>query len=114
MKNIFKVLVFVFIVTLFVGCYSETSDKSAMIESLDSIKANDPYELNYEYINYHTHYIQSGHVQLYRVNIMVYKFKYNGHTYIMFSNGRSENGVVHDPDCECHKLSLDAIKKRFE
>ncbi len=29
----------------------------------------------------------------------VFKFKYEGHTYICINGGRTMNGVVHDPKC---------------
>ena len=108
MKNILNVF-FAFVIGAFIvimtfnSCNScNNTDKERLIEILDSIKANDPYELNVEHLPYHTHYVQGGTVHCYNDNIRVYKFNYNGHTYIMFSNGRSENGVVHDPDCPCY------------
>jgi len=39
----------------------------------------------------------------------IYEFEYNGHKYIQFVNGKTYSehkigGVVHDPDCPCHKI----------
>lgn len=31
------------------------------------------------------------------------RFEYDGHKYIHFSVYVYHNGVVHDPDCPCHK-----------
>ena len=31
------------------------------------------------------------------------RFTYEGHRYIMFLYNVHMNGVVHDPDCPCHK-----------
>lgn len=33
----------------------------------------------------------------------VSKINYEGHSYIMFDGYTSLNGIVHDPDCSCHK-----------
>lgn len=31
------------------------------------------------------------------------KFSYDGHSYILFDGDSHLNGIVHDPDCACHK-----------
>lgn len=31
------------------------------------------------------------------------KFSYSGHSYILFDGDSHLNGIVHDPDCACHK-----------
>ena len=33
----------------------------------------------------------------------IYRFKYDGHKYILFYAGDNRNGIVHDPDCPCHE-----------
>lgn len=33
----------------------------------------------------------------------IYRFKYDGHKYILFYAGDNRNGFVHDPDCPCHE-----------
>ena len=37
--------------------------------------------------------------------VSISRFEYQGHTYISFVglNGY-QSGIVHDPDCKCHKL----------
>lgn len=35
----------------------------------------------------------------------IFKFNYSGHSYIMFDGTSHLNGVVHDPDCSCHKTN---------
>ena len=30
---------------------------------------------------------------------------YNGHSYILFRNNSKISGVIHDPDCSCHKTN---------
>lgn len=37
------------------------------------------------------------------------KVTYDGHSYIMFSGTSSLNGIVHDPDCVCHKKNSNEI-----
>ena len=37
--------------------------------------------------------------QHYRYLLDVFKFKYEGHTYICIDGDRTMNGVVHDPEC---------------
>lgn len=32
---------------------------------------------------------------------------YKGHHYLIWDNSNYLNGVVHDPDCPCHKDTLD-------
>ena len=36
------------------------------------------------------------------VHLMVNRFEYDGHKYILFFSGEIRNGFVHDPDCPCH------------
>lgn len=33
------------------------------------------------------------------------KFNYSGHSYILFDGDSHLNGIVHDPDCSCHKTT---------
>ena len=33
------------------------------------------------------------------------KFNYSGHSYILFDGDSNLNGIVHDPDCSCHKTN---------
>lgn len=33
----------------------------------------------------------------------IYRVNYNGHSYILFDGDSNLNGIVHDPDCSCHK-----------
>lgn len=106
MKNIVNnivLLLFFILVAIFANsCNScNNTDKEKAIETLDSIKANDPYELNAEWLPYHYHKIYDNQVECFSDNIKVYKFQYNGHNYIMFSESKWANGVVHDPDCPC-------------
>ena len=42
------------------------------------------------------------------------RIEYDGHTYIVFNGERILNGIVHDPDCKCHKTTInepDTISK---
>ena len=65
MKNILKI-VFAFIISIIVitslnSCNTcNNTDKEKAIEMLDSIKANDPYELNAEWLPYHYHKMMWG------------------------------------------------------
>lgn len=34
----------------------------------------------------------------------VFKVEYSGHSYIMFDGSNHLNGIIHDPDCSCHKV----------
>ena len=34
---------------------------------------------------------------------VIYKVKFKGHYYLAFEGTERRNGVVHDPDCPCHK-----------
>ena len=102
MKKLFKIFMFVFIVALFASCYTKKSDTPGSLQPLDSVKENDPYKLNVEFLPYYIHTIYKNYVIHNDNTITVYKFEYNGHSYIMFSHGHAENGVVHDPDCPCH------------
>ena len=36
------------------------------------------------------------------VHLVVNRFEYDGHKYILFFSGEIRNGFVHDPDCPCH------------
>ena len=51
-------------------------------------------------------YALNKYVDSCKPNIKVYCYKetYNGHDYLFLSRGFSNHtGVVHDPDCACHK-----------
>ena len=37
------------------------------------------------------------------VHLVVNRFEYDGHKYILFFSGEIRNGFVHDPDCPCHE-----------
>lgn len=37
------------------------------------------------------------------LHMHIYRFKYDGHKYILFYAGDNRNGIVHDPDCPCHE-----------
>ena len=37
------------------------------------------------------------------LHMHIYRFKYDGHKYILFYAGDNRNGFVHDPDCPCHE-----------
>lgn len=109
MKDILNVF-FAFVIGAFIVITSLNScsnscnntDRETALEMLDSIKANDPYELNAEWLPYHYHKIYDNEVKCFSDDIKVYKFQYNGHNYLMFSKSKFSNGVVHDPDCPCH------------
>ena len=45
------------------------------------------------------------------VHLMVNRFEYDGHKYILFFSGEIRNGFVHDPDCPCHELYINKGKK---
>ena len=42
-----------------------------------------------------------------RSEIDVTVFEYDGHTYLIFGRTTMTNGVVHDPNCTCHKEDND-------
>ena len=98
------------IVSLFItGCYSPNSNEPATIEfayntnKLDSIRLNDSSEITLYFKEFNSHYIDPNDNIIknsYR-RMLIYKFNYDGHKYIMFSVNKFENGVVHDPECEC-------------
>jgi hypothetical protein len=104
-----KLFTFIFIAILFAGCYTKESDTPASIDfsantvKLDSIRANDSNEVVIEHLKLTSHKLdEDGHIiQNYSRYLRIYKFKYDGHRYIMFRAGGDENGVVHDPNCEC-------------
>ena len=54
-------------------------------------EANESYTTNVERVKYNGY-----------SSAMVTKAEYGGHTYIFF-NDHYRLGVVHDPDCKCHK-----------
>ena len=37
------------------------------------------------------------------LHMHIYRFKYDGHKYILFYAGDNRNGIVHDPDCPCYE-----------
>lgn len=97
------------IVSLFLtGCYSSNSNESATIKfadntnKLDSIRLNDSTEITPYFQELNSHYIDhNGHILNSYRRMLIYKFNYDGHKYIMFSVNKYENGVIHDPDCKC-------------
>ena len=105
-----KLFTFIFITILFAGCYTKESDNPASIDfstntvKLDSIRANDSNEVIIEHLKLTSHKLdEDGHIiQNYSRYMRIYKFKYDGHRYIMFRANGDENGVIHDPNCECH------------
>ena len=108
MKTV-KLFIFSIVALFLVGCYSPNSNKPATIEfasntkKLDSIRLNDSTEITTYFKELNAHYIDTNDYIIknrYR-RMVIYKFNYDGHKYIMFSVDKSENGVVHDPDCEC-------------
>lgn len=38
-------------------------------------------------------------------NFYVKKLSYSGHSYISFRTGNYTSGIVHDPNCQCNKIS---------
>lgn len=44
------------------------------------------------------------------VHLMVNRFEYDGHKYILFFSGEIRNGFVHDPDCPCHEQYINKGK----
>lgn len=41
--------------------------------------------------------------------IDIVKITYDGHSYIIFDGSDHLNGIVHDPDCACHKKNSNEI-----
>ena len=107
MKTV-KLFIFVIVSLFITGCYSPNSNEPATIEfantkKLDSIRLNDSTEITTYFKELNSHYIDTNdHIikNKYR-RMLIYKFNYDGHKYIMFSVNKFENGVVHDPECEC-------------
>ena len=107
MKTV-KLFIFVIVSLFLTGCYSPNSNEPATIEfatsKLDSIRLNDSTEITPYFKELNSHYIDNyeGNIikNSYR-RMLIYKFNYDGHKYIMFSVNKYENGVIHDPDCEC-------------
>jgi len=51
---------------------------------------------------------ESGTARLYApTNIPYDSVVYKGHHYLIWNRSRFLNGVVHDPDCPCHKDTSD-------
>ena len=48
------------------------------------------------------------------VHLVVNRFEYDGHKYILFFSGEIRNGFVHDPDCPCHELYINKGKNKQE
>ena len=44
------------------------------------------------------------------VHLVVNRFEYDGHKYILFFSGEIRNGFVHDPDCPCHEQYINKGK----
>ena len=44
------------------------------------------------------------------VHLVVNRFEYDGHKYILFFSGEIRNGFVHDPDCPCHERYINKGK----
>ena len=44
------------------------------------------------------------------VHLVVNRFDYDGHKYILFFSGEIRNGFVHDPDCPCHERYINKGK----
>ena len=44
------------------------------------------------------------------VHLVVNRFEYDGHKYILFFSGEIRNGFVHDPDCPCHEQYINKDK----
>ena len=44
------------------------------------------------------------------LHMHIYRFKYDGHKYILFYAGDNRNGFVHDPDCPCHEQYINKGK----
>ena len=58
-----------------------------------------------ERITYNVHIQQKDGTEInYDYVFIVYKFEYDGHSYIMFCRGNGK-GVVHDPNCKCHSTN---------
>ena len=108
MKTV-KLFIFAIIALFLTGCYTKDSDSAASIDfsantvKLDSIRANDSNEVVIDNVKLTSHKLDAnGHlIQNYSRYMRIYKFKYDGHRYIMFRANGDENGVIHDPDCEC-------------
>ena len=43
-------------------------------------------------------------------HLVVNRFEYDGHKYILFFSGEIRNGFVHDPECPCHELYINKGK----
>lgn len=82
MKNILKFILLIF--TLSFICCKKLSPE---------IIKNAPSPIDYIYYK--------GDAGIYKEK--VYKFEYNGHHYIRFSERHSS--IVHDPDCPCRNYS---------
>ena len=44
------------------------------------------------------------------VHLVVNRFEYDGHKYILFFSGEIRNGFVHDPDCPCYEQYINKGK----
>lgn len=62
-------------------------------------------QMQRERITYNVHTQQKDGAEInYDYIISVYRFEYDGHSYIMFCRGDGK-GVVHDPNCKCHSTN---------
>lgn len=43
-------------------------------------------------------------------HLVVNRFEYDGHKYILFFSGEIRNGFVHDPECPCHEQYINKGK----
>ena len=44
------------------------------------------------------------------VHLVVNRFEYDGHKYILFFSREIRHGFVHDPDCPCHEQYINKGK----
>lgn len=104
MKKLIKFIVLVFVTLIHIGCAHQNSNCCEFEQKHCSAKNNSIYIIE-DKIPYHRHIVDRNrrNMSVYSCDgyILAYKFKYQGHAYIMFSENKFENGVVHDPDCEC-------------